>query len=381
MARREKGCSVKWLGRMLAGLAFLRYVLDVYGFKLDMGLVLVADDIRSAVQFAKFFSASTDAVMLAKIGRRIKEPENYRAGVHLFKSKDDEETIMDFLTQENFLPVVVIGGVVPAFLKSYSYILRINGSDLEDIRDRLFADEYFDFRNFVVDRLELIQTSLGRLKSSRAIEEYDGDPEFRMLYEAITAVGAIWRIFVRERKNEQETDAFWYGYLNYTRTQILKIPEFDGAYELAQTVSREIWKYVAEHPEIEIGSIDMVDGRLESAIQNETAILYDMNFYFLSEKLVRNSCIALMDTLSSVELKRRMRDEGIICCANEEYTIKKCYTNVYGIQQRKRFLRFNREFLFSEDGMQLEDFFFRCDESGEGNTEIAYMEKMEGGEE
>lgn len=375
MERCEKGRSLKWLVRLLAGLAFLRYVLEAHGFKLEMGFTLVADDMRMAMQFAKCYSS--DAVMIAKIGKKIKTPENYKAGLHLYNVKDEEDSTMDFLMQENFLPVVVIGGVVPAFLKSYSYIFRIEDSDMEDVRNTSFNDEFLAFKTFVVQNIKVVQSSLERLKSSNAIEEYDGDPEFRRLYETITAVGEIWRIFIREKQNEKETENFWAAYLDCAKRQIRKIPEFDGAYELAQTVSRMIWKYIDEHPEVEVGSIDMVDGRLEAAIQNEMAILYDMDFYYVSEKLVRKSCISLMETLSFVELKRKMRDEGIICCASDEYTIKKYYTNVYGIQKRKRFLRFNREFLLSEDGMQLEDFFFRCDEQREDSTEIAYMENRE----
>lgn len=100
-----------WVIQMLQGTSFLRFLLQEYNHDLDSGIILIAENNRRAWQLEKSLIDNLDAVSVSKLKQDSYTPLNYQMGLHVYNKSDTEESIIDFLHQKNFLPVIIVGGL------------------------------------------------------------------------------------------------------------------------------------------------------------------------------------------------------------------------------------------------------------------------------
>ena len=102
----------KWVVKTIAELAFVREPIKFYGYGMDKGIILIADDDESALVIKSMLEAHLDAVGMKLRGRKESQPLNYQMGVHVYNRLDDERKLLDFLEEQEFLPVVITGGLI-----------------------------------------------------------------------------------------------------------------------------------------------------------------------------------------------------------------------------------------------------------------------------
>lgn len=341
----------------LASMAFLRVPLAKIGISADMGVVVVADDERKAQMFAKSFASSTGAKVLTGCRWGATSVENYVPAIRCYSSKDEESAVMDYLNQMDFLPILIVGGILPGYLKRWGYLFRLEARDVEFVKGEYFQRIYIGFREFVVSNIDYIMKELRYFKVTENFQHSDVNPDFETLFRTLLSVGYVWKLFLREKKTGKNSDYFWESYIQNYRQRVERMELFDGAYELSLSLSAVVFDYIGQYPDIVISSIDEVDGEVERAVGNGRAILYDDDFYFVQEPLFLKMCGPLLDCVSTLELKKALKDEGILESLDGEYTVKKMYVNSYGARRRVRFIKLNRNALISEDAFTIEELF------------------------
>ena len=149
------------------------------------------------------------------------------------------------------------------------------------------------------------------------------------------------------------------------------ISEFASGMELLEILSSLVWGNLYDNEDIFVADIEKINIAIYDALRENSAVLFDEKFYYFPPKLLINICQPLLETASEPELKRRLRDEGIIYCNSADYTVKKEIVNVYGAKERPRFILVKKEALLSLDNLMLEDVFaIRNEGEKEGCIEV-----------
>lgn len=91
--------------------------------------------------------------------------------------------------------------------------------------------------------------------------------------------------------------------------------------------------------------------------------MFDEEFYYIPEKILRKACESFRDSVSILSVKRALFDSGFLCCNDAKegnYTVKKLLTNAYGCSFRPRFLKIKKEFFISGGSLGLEERRKKC---------------------
>lgn len=281
------------------------------------------------------------------------------------KKTVSEEEAIDFLFEKDFLPVIICGGLFPEYLQCNHYIFRLKGADIEYIMSQNFADEMLQFFTFVTDNVTEICRELKRLKNSIAVTEYAGVDEYRRIYNFFISVAVIYGAYLRVNQTERVVHDFFETYKNETMEQIERIQEFGSGVILSEMIASLVWQYLDGAKDVVLADLEELDTKADAAIRQERAILFDKKFYYFQPRLLMEICESLLQASSETDLKRRLREEGIIYCNSTDFTVKKVIYNVYGVSERKRFFWIYKEALLSPDNLRLEDIFVQ--ESEEKN--------------
>lgn len=367
MGRYHSAGEITWLPLAIHAGAFLKFIFRDYGYDVDTGMVLVADDDVQARQFVKAYCQNVgNGQQISSWKKRRNYPLNYQCGFMTIKVRMAEEELEDFLAEECFLPVVVCGGVLPDFLKGRHYVFRLSQADLDIIHEKEFLDELEAFRIYVVENIEDVCKTLKELGSSIVIGEYEGEESLRRIYGFLVAVGTVYASFLRKARTQREVVDFFAKYIKEVMKALSLMQDFASGEMLKEVVNSLVWKYLDEDNEVVFADVNYINLKAGTAIEQGRALLFDKNYYLFSPSLYMEICKPLLDTMSVTELKRRLRKDGIIYCNSVDHTVKKNLTNVCGATVRPRFIWVCKEILLSSDNLRLEDV-FDVEEGDESN--------------
>lgn len=358
------GCSsefgkIAWLPLVIYGSSFLRYIAADNGCELDDGFVIVADNEIQARRFVtEYIQKNGDNDCLIKSWKKRREyPENYCCGFLVLKKYITLEEADDFLSEKDFLPIVICGGLFPDCLKSNRYIFRLREADLESIATQTFAMEIKKFRTYVIGNVEEVCRIFEEQKTSIARMKYSGAREQRSIYNFLLAVGAVYVGYWRRTHTEKEATEFFNAYVREMQKRLAHMPEFAGGDVLSEMLASLVWEYLYKIQNIVVADIEKMDEEVEAAIREQRVILYDEKFYYFPPALLMKICDPLLQTASETDLKRRLREKKIIYCNSADYTVKKTIVNVYGMPERKRFFWTYKDAMLSPDNLRLEDIY------------------------
>lgn len=85
--------------------------------------------------------------------------------------------------------------------------------------------------------------------------------------------------------------------------------------------------------------------------------MYNDHYYFLPPHLFMEICEPLLQTASEPEVKRNLKEVGILHCNSADYSVKKDIVNVFGAKERIRMFWLCKEMLEFPDNLRLEDAF------------------------
>ena len=160
----------KWSIEMIAELAFVQEPIRFYGYGMDKGIILIADDEEGALAIKLMLEAHMDAVGVKLRGRKENQPLNYQMGVHVYNRLDDERKVIDFLEEQEFLPIIVASGMIPEILIGRGYAFRCTATEKDFIEVEKWYKSFKDFtkRNasVVCDLIKQISKCMDMLEDS-----------------------------------------------------------------------------------------------------------------------------------------------------------------------------------------------------------------------
>lgn len=354
-----------WSTEMLTGTSFLYFLLREYGHDLDSGIILISENDRRAWQIERAFIENLDARSIPRLRQKIEKPLNYQMGLHVYKRSDRIEAIIDFLHQKDFLPVLIVGGIVPDGLSENAYVMKYDATDTEIKNISRF---YEGFRKYVLDNVEYVLEQLKNLKFEDIMDLYDIDREFEYFLRTSIAVGKIWKCYMRDifdkHKDIKETE------IDYKSALVFKIfvdsaahaielmGAYDSSYDIPGSVRDCLIGYIKEHGYGVMQDISQTTDKTDL----DKMILYDEDFYYIKNKLFTDICSPLLETISTVQLKKYMQEAGILKCDN---TAKGTYSPKVSLPSltdgsstvRHRFIKMFKDPLKTDEGLSLEDHF------------------------
>lgn len=348
--------QINWLPMTIYSGSFLRFIMEDFGYVLGEGIIIVADDEIQAANFVTEYIQKTqgNGYRIASCKRQKKYPENFCCGLLVVNKYTNEQKIFEYLMQPDFLPVVVAGGLLPEYLRRQKYIFRLHKNE----NNIDFSGDVKEFKNYIIHNVPVICQVLKRIKSCIAITEYNGRKEYKKSFEFFYALGSVYAEYLRSIHSEREVVEFLKLYEHETLIRLEQIPDFASGEDIPETISALIWDFLVEHKNVIVADINNIDGEVYEAICNNYAVLFDTKFYYFSQELLMKMCTPLLVTMSEVELKKKLKSEGMISCNSCDYTVKKMICNVFGIRERKRFLWVQKDTLFFRDNLKLEDVFY-----------------------
>lgn len=346
--------------------SFLRFLMKDFGCVLDEGIVLIADNELQARQFVTEYNKNIadSGYKIENFKKQKNQIPNYACGFLNLKKGINEEDVLDFLEENEFLPVVICGGFLPQYLRDSHYIFRLKAEEMKALSDRNTAENFDEFQTFIINNVSWICELLKELQNSLAVTKYNGPEDMKKLFYILVGIGRTYALYLCRTESEREAVDFFNLYIQESKDRIEKIADFADGNEIPELLSELVWRYVYGHKEVHIVDVNNIVGEAYTAIYKKSAIIFDDEYYWFSHELLMKICEPLLETMSQPELKRRLREEEIIYCNSTDYTVKKCLTNSYGVTERIRVLLICKDYLFSSENLRLEEVFTEDNEGG-----------------
>lgn len=342
----------KWVIEVISELAFVQAVTRFYGYGMDKGIILIADDDERASLIRAMLQAHMDAVELRFGREKQAQPCNYQIGVHMHSKLDNERKLLDFIEEQDFLPVIIVGGFVPELLngKGYAFRCEADEQDFMDVEIR-----YKEFVKYVKENVSSIQKVVMKM-SKRANFLSDCEKQnqkYERLAKNLATIGCIWNLMDTKNGISDEEGKRLEKFLSIVYSTIEAMERYDGEYDVKDAIRECFWKQV-EDKNVCIAPVEKngVSGEVENQI------LYDSDYYYVTDQVLRTVCKPILNMVSVVQLKREMALSGMLDCndgAVQNYTKKKLVWNPYGRTERVRFIWIKKEYLMSDEGIALEN--------------------------
>ena len=170
----------------------------------------------------------------------------------------------------------------------------------------------------------------------------------------LITVVLIWKAIYREHGIAEEEISEEIDWLKgQIWSSIETMDRHEGMYDV-QDVVRKCFMDQVSKGEIEIRPL--LGNSAVDEIKNH--ILYDDDFYYVTDSTLRTICAPLLATVSFVQLKNEMVKSGMVDCNDgnlKNFTKKKLIWRSYGWQERVRLIWIKKETLMTDEGLLLED--------------------------
>lgn len=337
---------------LLNVMAEIQPFLQDVGLALRRGLVLFTEDWRNCDKIEKKL-LQLGAVSCKKIAKNRAKIPNHLFGVHVYSRIDKAETIQEFLTREDFFPAIIAYGAIPDFLENQMEIIPLF-DDLNTQMTDIFIELQF-FRDFVHKNPDILQRELRLFLTSEICMQGEEDSSLKFALEATVAVFCgIYRSEHTEQETEQRRVQLRKAISHFVNLST----EFQEEFEVLDVVKGAFENYLRENVNIFICRYDEIGDEAMRAYEKSEVLLYDSNFYYVPEKMLRKACEPILAAIPFPCIKRKLYEDGVLhanSIANGNFTIKKLLTNSFGYTFRARFLKIRREFFVTLGGIGLEE--------------------------
>lgn len=335
---------------MISGTAFFHFPLQTYGYDLEKGLILVAEDDKHARLIEKALVDNLDAKSILHCNNREWNVLNYELAIHCYRQNDREDMIQDFLYQNNFTPVLIVGGMVPTGIFPYGYTLRCNLKEKE-VSD--FFNLYETMKKIFVENPSYLENELSNVNSSKIMMKYKTEANESRFIKSSLAIGKLWAIVLRKKHDENTVEDWLEHFIEFSIDTEKVMEDFGGFYGIGDAVRKCIHKYFQQN------AVEIYHLRDEIDLQTvQNYIFFDEENYYFTEHFFKTICEPLTHTVSFLQLKKEMQAYGMLRSdsTKDNYTVKVvCYDSTTESFVRKRFLKIGKEYLETDEGFSLED--------------------------
>ncbi|MCF2554408.1 hypothetical protein [Faecalicatena contorta] len=347
-----------WLLQTIEAVGFCNFIFQKKRCGIDNGFILVAEDDYHARKLESVFLEKLCAKRVDKKGTNAMCPNNYELGIHLFHKYDKEADLVEFLSSKNFFPIMIVGGIVPEFLFGRAYVFRCYFSEIDVIE---YDAMYQKMKKMVLKSLEHLEYELENLHTSKHIQNCKVDKALFCCFKTIVAAGKVWEIVLRENNDEETTKRWFDSFCEYAVSALETMDDFFGVCDISEVFRQCVLQYIRKN-DIPIKEF----GVFSDEIGDETIYIKD-DYYYFQENLLKKICLPIAQTVSFSQIKKELRDGGILSCNNcstNNYTVKvTSYDSQKGRIVRKRFLKIKKSHILSEEGLTLEEILFFNKES------------------
>lgn len=337
---------------LLNVLSEIRPLLIDADLDFESGIIIFCEDGRKVVELQKSM-INAGAEYVKNLGKNDSKIRNNQIGLHVYFKYDREADIIDFLKNDGFTPVILLGGVMPELLQEWSNVIVFE-RDM-DIQMLRVLENFQRFVAYAHKNSNAIQKALKLFQTSEIFLQNTSNSMFHISLEA---AAEIFCNYYREGHTELKTVQKRRN-LSQEIVHVMGISEiYAEKFDSCDMVRKAVLNYVDENLQIQIGKVDDIDGAMTKAIEREEAILLDTEYYFIPEKILRCACESFRDVASILSVKKALWEEGHLCCNGTKeanFTVKKTVINAYGQCFRPRFLKMRRDFFESQDSLGLQE--------------------------
>ena len=260
---------------------------------------------------------------------------------------------MDFLEEQEFLPIVIASGMSPEILIGRGYALRCTAIE----KDFMEAEKrYKSFSGFTKRNVSVVCDLIKQIsKYSGMIEDpHKKYQKYQKMVKNFMTVILIWDSIYEEHGMEKEKIGEEIEQLKkLIWSSIETMERNDGTYDVQDPVKK---CFIEQASKGKMGISQLGEDSATDEIENH--ILYDDDFYYVTDSTLRTICAPLLKTVSFVKLKNEMVASGMVDCNDgnlKNFTKKKLIWRSFGWQERVRFVWIKKEALMTKEGLLLED--------------------------
>lgn len=320
--------------------AHIRPVLRDSGVCLDTGVVLFVPDYGKKDSLLRSLE-QCGAIRKTIYRNKLPTGFNFQMILIEYRPSLKREVIEEFLENDEYLSVLVVPGILPEFLqgRDIMYFDDIETSMEQGVLRKEIFGQFTDFVHKNVSGVVDIITRFEEVKKSRNIDKKP------TLYQVLVCIALVYCYYKALALKKPEVGG---DYLNILEgrieTMYREIEKASMGVEVLSTVRKVLLNYVDQGLEILVGDIDQVEGEMFQAVQEDKAILYDQDYYYIPDKLFRQITVPLQQVVSYSALKQALFQEGVLICNStaDNFTIKKLFYSAYGAALRLRFLKLSR---------------------------------------
>lgn len=351
MERMSKTCKIiSSLGVQLYTFAFLREIMKCEGVECGSGIVLVADDRNMAKHFIQLFCRKTESAEWIQSRLHNASLPNYFTGFTLLNLKNNQENLETFLDKNDFLPVVVTGGILPDFLRENCFIMKIQQADIEMLEVEDFSEKIKKLRHLLIEFIQDNQKDSTLCLKKIKIEDKSSVLGAWNFVQKIILFGMYKSDIYSEEQLcflKEKLDT-WVS----NKTHMFEKLQHQKS-EVIESINTTMENYIRANGEFEV--IERYDTQ---NLNNDTGKMmwYDEEFYYISERTFKDMCEKLLDFVSWNEFKHILQEQEILVCDKSgDYTSKV----IIGDKKKVRVLKLNKVLLFqmSETGNFLEEIY------------------------
>jgi hypothetical protein len=338
---KKTGATALFLVNLAAEMAPL---LDDAGLGRKKGVVIFVE--RSAdIGIVQKYFADMGAVMCKNLTSP-KWVQNNKVGLHLFQLYDRETENLKFLAEDDFSPSVLVHSILPDYLRNAEALVVIN-HEIEFHPE--IVEKFIEFQQYIHKSPEFVQKNIRLFVSSKNYFRYK---QYGELGLKLKASAEVYTKYYRETHNEDATERLENEFNSIIDELIENSECYSGEWDNSDTIRSLVATYLEENSKVQIGNVNEIEGKLAEANQRGEAILWDGQFYYFPEKVLKSACKPILDVVSFLDIKRELQMKGYLRCQNitgGNFTVKKTITNAFGCKTRQRFLVIRKDF-FDLDG-------------------------------
>lgn len=334
---------------LLGALAHIHALLEDAGVGVRHGIVLYIGDngkTNKVLEDLRRYGILEHSLL----GKEKPEFPNYRMAVVPFLRSYTLEKLQNYLGQRGFIPAIIVGGALPAYFWEQNVLLLSPVGDIQEKEDDSLGFE--GFKDFAHQNPGFVQQCISAFITSARFKKIREEPGIRISLEATAYVLAN---FYRQQHDEEETLDFLKVLWGHVERMC---QEGFGGYDDANVslaVSNCLSDYIAASSAVGFFRLGKKEEEWKWQ-EGETGILYDNEFYYLTDRVLRLACKPLLDSVSYLAVKAALHQEGTLVCGQAGgagYTVKRLLHGQDGKMARVRVVKLRRAALEGSGGLTL----------------------------
>lgn len=325
---------------LLSVFAFLRIPLSLTGYSIQDGIVLVTVDEGEYLRVLDELNAyNAISVRLRKNG--VFDVPNYALVYTEYERSYKEEAIDHFMHQDDFLPVIIVRGVIPDSLKAYQNILLIEGLSEVMIGIKEGSVILQRFKEYIIANADEIVTadSMANAMSNRSYDKQRTDFESALLEAACHYLHR----FSKEKMNNR---LYYMDLRRLARKMARSCSDSDTDFGCEQALCKCLGTFLDHNEDVLVGDTNRNEEEFWLAYSKGKAIIYDEDYYYIDDGILKRSTEELQTVMPYTMIKMELVEQGVIECNGGStcgFTVKKMFFKAGVSGNRRRIIKLRRD--------------------------------------